>query len=93
MDGDGWKSQRQSVRREVVVMNALEFRMKYGSGIHYYFCQFANAASIPPNPPTSETSSKENVEFELVLGQLCYWEWRPVCQRIIQVIQVIHELS
>jgi hypothetical protein len=36
--------------------NALEFGMKYGSGNHYYFCHFVNAASLPPEPLTSETS-------------------------------------
>jgi hypothetical protein len=33
-------------------MNALDD----GSGNHFYFCQFANAASLPPEPLTSETS-------------------------------------
>ena len=33
-------------------MNALDD----GSGNHFYFCQFANAASFPPEPLTSETS-------------------------------------
>ena len=38
------------------VMNALEFGMKIGSGNHYYFCHFANAAFLPSEPLTSETS-------------------------------------
>jgi hypothetical protein len=37
------------------VMNALEF-WDDGSGSHFYFCQFADAASLPPEPLTSETS-------------------------------------
>jgi hypothetical protein len=41
--------------------------MKSGSGNHYYFCHFVDAASLPREPLTSETSPfKENVEVELV---------------------------
>jgi hypothetical protein len=43
-------------------MNALEF-WDDSSGNHFYFCQFAKAASLPPEPLTSETSlSRERRE-------------------------------
>ncbi len=52
MDGSGRKTAPDEVWW---VMKALEFGMKYGRGNHCYFCHFANATSLPPDPLTSET--------------------------------------
>jgi hypothetical protein len=56
-------------------MNALEF-WDDGSGNHFYFCQFANAASLPPELLTFETSHPRKRGSRASLGQLWRWECR-----------------
>jgi hypothetical protein len=60
-------------------MNTLEF-WGNSSGNDFYFCQFANAASLPPEPLTSETSLSKERKKSSWIGIASVLEMRTLRQ-------------